>query len=126
MNLSEANIAAGIRAAALFTGPSAGKTLNCIQMEIGPQRSTPPEKHLAATAIVFVTHCEKDLASLVLNGAKMELRSGDHLTIPTGSVFQLINSSLTTNLRIRFVQKTVGRVHSRAEEDVENIQLDDN
>ena len=127
MSASDANIADGIRAAALFTGNKAGKTMNCIQMEIDPQKSTPAEKHHAPTAIVFIIQCEKDLASLVLNGAKMELRPGDHLTIPTGSVFQFINSSLNTNLKIRFVQKQAGRIHSFAHEsDVEHSLPADN
>ncbi len=79
-------------------------------MEVDPQKSTTPEKYLSPTAIVFVIQCENDLASFVLNGARMELRPGDHLTIPSGSVFQFINSSLSTTLKLRFIQKLPGRI----------------
>lgn len=110
-----ANVADGVRAARLFDA-SRSKCLNCIMMEVDPQKSTTPEKYVSPTAIVFVLQCENDLASFVLNGARMELRPGDHLTIPSGSVFQFINSSLSTTLKLRFIQKLPGRIFGTAHE----------
>jgi len=107
----------GIRATQLFQDKPS-KCISCIMMEIEPQKSTIPEKYLTPTAIVFVLNCENDLASFILNGAKMELRLGDHLTIPTGSVFQFINSSLSTTLRLRFVQKLPSRVFGQERQPV--------
>ena len=107
LSSDSAIVAEGIRATRLFDS-SRSKCLLCIMMEVDPQKSTKPEKYINPTAIVFVLQCEKDLASFVLNGARMELRPGDHLTIPSGSVFQFINSSLSTSLKLRFIQKLPG------------------
>ena len=120
---SAANVSEGIRAARLFDS-NRSKCLNCIVMEVDPQKSTTPEKYVDPTAIVFVLQCENDLASFILNGARMELRQGDHLTIPSGSVFQFINSSLSTVLKLRFIQKLPGRVFGVAHESL-GIQSND-
>jgi glyoxylate utilization-related uncharacterized protein len=115
LSSSSSNVSDGIRAARLFDS-SRSKCLNCIMMEVDPQKSTSPEKYVSPTAIVFVLQCENDLASFILNGARMELRQGDHLTIPTGSVFQFINSSLNATLKLRFIQKLPGRIFGVAHE----------
>jgi len=120
---NSSNVAEGIRAARLFES-NRSKCLNCIMMEVDPQKSTTPEKYTSPTAIVFVLQCEKDLASFVLNGARMELRPGDHLTIPSGSVFQFINSSLNTTLKLRFIQKLPGRIFGVAHESPAPQQID--
>ncbi len=103
MNADTAAVADGIRAANLF-GENGAKKVSYLGLDVAPQKSTPLERQEVPTAIVFVLQCENDLAWLVLNDAKMELRMGDHLTIPTGSNFQFVNASLTTPLRMRVVQ----------------------
>ena len=88
----------------LFEGrPS--KNIDCLAFEIAPQTRSPPEVSGGQLFHVFVLKCENDLASFILNGAKLELRSGDHLIIKAGSSFHFTNSSLSTPLKLRILHR---------------------
>lgn len=103
MAADSALVADGIRAVNLF-GETGAKKVSYVGLEIAPQKSTAPETQTSPTAVIFILQCDNDLASLILNEARIELRVGDHVTIPTGANFQFINASLTVPLRMRIVQ----------------------
>ena len=77
----------------------------CVGMELQPQTSTIAEQNLGSSIGVFVLSCDPDLGSFTLNGARMELQVGDHLTIPADATFTFTNSSLSVPLKIRLVHR---------------------
>lgn len=102
---SDASILAdGIRATKLF-GDNGSASVAYLALEVAPQTSTSVETQTSYTSVALVGFCEDGLATLVIDGERLELHSGDHLSIPTGSKFQYVNSSLTTPLKLRIIQK---------------------
>jgi hypothetical protein len=101
---SEAHTTPGLRVAQLFEGKPS-KCISCIAIELEPQASSEPEYNSGSGAVVHVMACEDELASFTMNAAKMELRTGDHLTIPHGCTFHFTNSSLSVSLKLRVLRK---------------------
>ena len=108
----------GTRAANVFESKSTNG-ISCMAIELAPQASTPPEYNGGYSAVVQVVACEDELASFTLNGAKVELRSGDHLNIPTGTKFHFVNSSFTVPLKLRIVRKLRDRSSSDTEDEIQ-------
>jgi hypothetical protein len=101
---ASSEITPGVRGVKMFEqNPS--KSINCFAFDIAPQSSSPYESSGDELFHAFVLQCEPDLASFTLNGAKLQLRTGDHLIIKAGSTFNFSNSSLTISLRLRIVHK---------------------
>lgn len=101
---AEAQTTPGLRVAQLFEGKPS-KCITCIAIELEPQASSEPEYNSGSGSVVHVMACEDELASFTMNGAKMELRTGDHLTIPHGCTFHFTNSSLSVALKLRVLHK---------------------
>jgi len=98
-------IATGLRGVSVFKN-TPSKCISCSAIELGPQSSSEPEHNTSSGIIVHVLSCEDDLASFTMNGAKMELRNADHLSIPDGCTFYFTNSSLSVPLKLRILKKT--------------------
>lgn len=101
---SGSHVSPGVKAVEIFES-SDETEFRCMGMEIQPQSSTLAEKNLGPTIGVFVLSCDPDLASFTLNGARMELQVGDHLTIPPETTFMFTNSSLSLPLKLRLVHR---------------------
>lgn len=104
---SPAEIAPGVRGANLLSSRP-DRLLDCLAVQVEPQSHSELEYNPDRLYHVFVLKCENDLASVVINGAKIDLKSGDHLVINPDTKFQFINSSLTSTLKLRILFKIHG------------------
>jgi hypothetical protein len=97
-------IARGVRGTNLLSSRP-DRLLDSLAVHVEPQSSTELEYNADRLYHVFVLKCENDLALAVINGAKIDLRSGDHLILNPDTKFQFINSSLTHTLKLRILYK---------------------
>ena len=97
-------IARGVRGTNLLASRQ-DRLLDCLAVHVEPQSSTELEYNPDRLYHVFVLKCENDLALAVINGAKIDLRSGDHLILNPDTKFQFINSSLTHTMKLRMLFK---------------------
>jgi hypothetical protein len=100
-----AKIGEGVRGVNLL-GSRDGRLVDCYAIQINPQSSSEPDFNVDKLYHVLVLKCEGDLASAIINGAKLGLRGGDHLIISPNTKFQFINSSLSHPLKLRILSKT--------------------
>ena len=82
------------------------RLVDCYAVQIDPQSSSEPDFNQDKLYHVLVLKCESDLSSAIINGAKLDLRGGDHIIISPNTKFQFINSSLTHPLKLRILSKT--------------------
>jgi hypothetical protein len=83
----------------------ASRLVDCLAVQIDPQASSEMDSNPDRLYQVLVLKCENELATVVINGASIPLRSGDHLVLKPNTSFQFINSSLSHPLKLRILFK---------------------
>lgn len=98
-------LARGVRGVNILES-RASRLVDCLAVQIDPQASSEMDFNPDRLYHILVLKCENELATVVINGANMQLRSGDHLVLKPNTSFQFINSSLSHPLKLRILFKT--------------------